>query len=458
MLSCQFPVNREHYRKLIRVAPELTHSRSLTGRKCSFFTSKITIATHMDDKNLVIEGQLSFDAIERFAQRLENRCPNQLQLPLNLKLGQFGMVAQFAQLVITWAKRSERGNLSLPLSCDDEQIAEQLRRFHKRPGGLVASTMAKSVGSLDGRDLTSDSIASARSQFEQYRRKDSPQMSLFPESDLAEPAIPSFGKSVFLPCSDSRRSGKIPQLYFSNGELRDKSQVRSVIDEVIRKLSHNEVDPKNRITPFTPSAMRDLTVVLYELFDNTDKWAITNWQGRPVRPSTRGIYFSLHDHASIRQEDTCGYRKPLSNYLSHDRLSSDSVQFLELSVFDSGPGMASRFLERPISSSDTADDELKAIEGCFAKGATSSKNIRRGFGLYNVMKSLVSLEGFLLVRTGRLFLFRDSIARGLGFKESVFWNALSDWDSMSNKPSLNPKLEGTVFTILLPIGLGGNDA
>jgi hypothetical protein len=130
---------------------------------------------------------------------------------------------------------------------------------------------------------------------------------------------------------------------------------------------------------------------------------------------------------------------------------------LEISVFDSGVGLARHWLARKrgkpvLLETLSPQDEYEACWECFQRWQTSSTLTNKGLGLHEVMTTLSQLRGFLRVRTGRLSFFRDFVARPYTRNEMLTERVFLDWTT--NSPSfecLSP-VEGVLYTILIPIG------
>ena len=132
--------------------------------------------------------------------------------------------------------------------------------------------------------------------------------------------------------------------------------------------------------------------------------------------------------------------------------------FLELSILDSGPGMAARWLGRPVDDIDP-QQQLEAVLQCFGKGRTSTTSLGRGFGLWKVLTSLKELHGFISVRTNSIHAFKQfGYTSGIGLEElpggqRVQKEQLYDWKrGLSTTPSEYPHVRGTVISFLLPMG------
>jgi len=189
---------------------------------------------------------------------------------------------------------------------------------------------------------------------------------------------------------------------------------------------------------------------LYELFRNTEEHARYNERGDRIKLSLRGIQAKLHamDHKAL--QDIVSGSKPLKAYASKLETmpnSSARAKLAEISVFDSGPGFAAKWLGKPLSEIST-DEELHAIQNCFAKHASSKSISSAGLGLPHVVEILRRRGGFLRLRTGKQSLYYDF----LNSADSVFdtFPALKFW--RPELPTHAPAV-GSLLTILIPIGL-----
>jgi hypothetical protein len=91
------------------------------------------------------------------------------------------------------------------------------------------------------------------------------------------------------------------------------------------------------------------------------------------------------------------------------------MQVLEISVFDTGPGLALRWLSQhgaALSYEDfSLEDEQAAVETCFQKHATTKASQHFGLGLPVALAGMRKLGAFMTLRTGRLSLYQDFARR-----------------------------------------------
>ena len=287
------------------------------------------------------------------------------------------------------------------------------------------------------------------------------------------PDLASTSDKAFLVCADHQPAefGLPEHLYPSQDPEVLMSQ--SGFGPLIEKLIH-VVSPVPGPTWMSSRAgLREaLTTILAETFKNTHDHARQDIDQSDIAPSVRGIFAR---YASLQQIETLVSSAkpealtPAQTYASHfvrrkvpkgmrlpDAPNVDGV--LELSVFDSGPGMAAKWLRRSVVDVPI-QEQLGAVMACFAKGQTSTQTQGRGYGLAKVLLRLRDLHGFIGVRTNQIHVYRQfGYLQGLAHRElsdgtSVPKEVLFDWKKhfAQSATELTP-VKGTVVTFLLPMG------
>lgn len=221
----------------------------------------------------------------------------------------------------------------------------------------------------------------------------------------------------------------------------------------------------------SPALREALVTIVSETFKNTHDHARHEVDGAEVAASVRGIYarfYPLEDLAAEVTAEEAGNpalkfartfvpkpQRPGALASAPPKVSG----LLEISMLDSGPGMAAKWLRRTVDGTDAAT-QYEAVLQCFQKGKTSTGGSARGFGLAKVLHSVAALKGLISVRTNGIHVFRQfgHVAAGIGWevrgdgsrspKEMLY-----DWKKgLSSQPSLMPNLRGTVVSFLLPMG------
>ena len=274
------------------------------------------------------------------------------------------------------------------------------------PSGLHLSGWGHSLPSAVA-VLMPPAASITESSLKRTRRK-------FQEQLLAKqsnwPDLASVRDSAFLLCADHKppEYGLPHQLYrhHKTDELLPWAGVHELLD-LLMKLVSPTVAPtwiEER------SALREaLATIFAETFKNTHDHARENIDGSDLETSVRAIYARYYPMQAVLKNIAS---IPAGGVTQADRyvrsFSPRTVKpgvrapdmptvngFLELSVLDSGPGMAARWLRRPVHDLDPRQ-QLEAVLQCFGKGRTTTTSPGRGFGLWKVLISLIGLRGFIV--------------------------------------------------------------
>jgi hypothetical protein len=144
--------------------------------------------------------------------------------------------------------------------------------------------------------------------------------------------------------------------------------------------------------------------------------------------------------------------------------------FLEVSIFDSGIGLAQRKHGGVIPDTMDVDAERALVIDCLTEHGTSSADDTEGIGLYHTLKLLTKRRGFMRYRGGRLSLCRDfaeqpylpekydtratRIAQRSPRADTLFRRRMAflvDWSTSQLDATAMPRVEGALFTFLLPL-------
>lgn len=215
-----------------------------------------------------------------------------------------------------------------------------------------------------------------------------------------------------------------------------------------------------------------LTTILAETFKNTHDHARHEVTGSAVATSIRAIYARHYDvreiQAMFAATDTPSPALRFANRFIPDQKQKRTGGHatpppqvggvIELSVLDSGPGMAAKWLGR--IEGVPVEEQLEATLACFAKGQTTTATTGRGFGLAKVLRALRDLHGFISVRTNELHVFRQFALHGdrahveLADGHRVPDEKLFDWQvALKRSASRRRPVKGTVVSFLLPMGV-----
>jgi hypothetical protein len=287
------------------------------------------------------------------------------------------------------------------------------------------------------------------------------------------PDLASVRNTAFLLCADHKppEYGLPRQLYSrqSPGSLISRESFGPLLDRLISAVSPAEAPTWEDSGPVLRES---LTTIIFETFKNTHDHARSEASGSEVQTSIRGIYsrfYTIHDIGSGPISQRLLTANPAERYLAsfiqRDPKPGLRVQprpavggFLEISVIDSGPGMAARWLGTHDHQIDRKR-QLEAVLSCFQKGKTTTNSDGRGFGLWKVLMSLEQLRGFISVRTNAIHAYRqfgyafDMAPVEINGGARVPKEELLDWKKgLSTVPSEYPAVKGTVVSFLIPMG------
>ncbi len=402
-----------------------------------------------------INGAQTIPRIEQQLSELQDRRPQGLLLPVNLKESWIGGQASLIQLIITWGKMNADATLVTHIKSDEEPTI-QLSKLAKRPFGFSAIWMANSIKDRALiKDLKVVANRCTESQFDlmwrgAVRREAVNQPSLFGDDDLEEYVIPGVtgsGAQVFLASVDHDR-WLLPQCYFANEKLRERDDFTA-----LARLCFQRAFKSAQHIPVPPSLFAPFGAIFHELFKNTHQHARKDIDGAFLRRSVRGMIVNRRSWSKESVNAVVHESPPLKDFtddLLKNSAANESLELLEISVFDSGIGLAAHWLKGKWNQETTIITELKACQDCMKQWATSTNLPHKGEGLFEVAQVLSQLGGFMRLRTGRLSLYRNYRANPCTQNEAESVR-LFDWNSQSIQPTKMAEVAGVLFTMFIPV-------
>jgi hypothetical protein len=405
-----------------------------------------------------VQGPQTIADVERELSEVELKRPARLLIPGKPQKWWFGGEAALIQLLITWGRSRPDATLVTHIA-EGEDPTAQLTRLVSRPFGLVAVWMARDVTDRNGTralkvaaNRTSESQIDLMWQGRRGQQEDAAQGSLWGPEEAVGTEVTSVGDRVFLASIDHHPRWRIPQCYFPTGEVRHRDDFVALADAMAKKATGASGG-----SPVTADVRGPLGGILHELFKNTHEWARTDGNGVPLLRSVRGLLAQGHNWAEQEALEVASGSPALADYLSSPgvRTPGGRWRFLELSVFDSGPGLARRWLSGHLEgaanpATPTPEEEYRACVECFVRWNSSTLAGHKGLGLHEVMRTLSRLNAFFRVRTGRLSLYRDFVAWPYAGSTGEDCS-LTDWTTRSAVLTPLAAAEGVLYTMLIPI-------
>ncbi len=388
----------------------------------------------------MIQVRKSF-TLDQFEDHLSSLAEGEsrLSLPNLIKAEAVGATASLMQLIATWGRNPDA---QLKLYAP-ELGSVSAANFASSPVGLAALNAARSVVSQNGESV---SRRAAMMLAERYVRE-------MHDGRLED--IKAANSITLLSMDNAHHLGRPVRLYSGAGET-----VRSARDlaDFLRNCFTVLMTSETRL-PAALDLAEPASGILFEAFQNTHEHARTNWKKDELPRSTRGVTVGWRYVERARLVDAAGHHRVFRKYfeaVAEDEGQGRNAQFIELSVFDGGPGLAQSWFRarepRNIRHGDvTLEEELTAVYACLQKGGTTKGNNSAGNGLYRILRLTSERGGFVRLRTGRLSLAR-SFAESTLFKPADV--EMEDAVTGSTAAQRHAWADGTVLTIMLPVRRG----
>ena len=354
-----------------------------------------------------------------------------LEIPTRGKHHVAGGEAAYVQAFASWGNSTGTATLkTYAPSADDVQV----QRLTDRLYGLAATLCARQIFALDNTDITSAVRRTALKRLDQLQAKN--------------PQAASRGPQVEIVCADHLARSH-PQVFYDidNEGVASVRRLPAFSDFVKGVLLPATVTPELQ-GGVKDGMVRALGSALHELFRNTDEHGRSDERGDARRVSIRGLHARRHAIAPADLQALTAASPPLAAYcrgLRPARNDNEHIQLIELSIFDSGPGLAASISGRPVEEIGI-EEEFEAAASCFLKNVSRKPSSSSGLGLPNMVDVLSRQKGFLRVRTGRLALYSDLSTDPVEhFGEAPVLNWWRE-DQRRSAP-----VAGTLFTLLFPL-------
>ena len=398
---------------------------------------------------ITIQGSQNIASIERYLTELEvAKNETDVRLPTSLTEERAGGKAALIQAIITWAKHTRTGRLVTRIGASRERDI-YLQNLSATEHGLVTLLMARDI--VAGND-TSLSHPGLQQAYSDYRN-----VSFAPRA---------VGTRCLFLVSNRFSRAETPNAYESIAGTLAPGKGEWFKKEVARQV--NLCISRSPAKSIPPTDCAAIGEIAYELFANAEEWGSSEFDGSTIFPNVRGIIIEVHGKARASRtdllQDVSG-SPPMEQFVKdwYER-SRVLPAFLELSIFDSGVGLAQRAVDFRLTEETDLEREYKLVLDCLRKYSSSSHRGTRGLGLYYVMSLLTKTRGFLRYRSGRLSLFRDfnthQFMPELGHDQFVERPTskfkvrnifLFDWKSQSPTLVRFPRVDGALFTMLFPL-------
>jgi|GEM_PF-2761167 len=391
-----------------------------------------------------LEASHSISDAERLLAQIHSAGPGaDLLASTDLKDHYFAGTAAYMQLLISWCRYCPEGRLRVHVQENDgeHQARAVLERFLKKDYGALALALAGGIWTRGGeRQLTDLARPLLDRRLEEM-------------DDRRKP--PWKGPKLYAMCLDESWAEAPGMLYRPRESGAPEPEVLGLenFQWLARGISERLAAGSGG---GSLASSGSLSSMLFELFRNTHSWARADAGGKPYGPSSsaRGFRVQRHDLKVADEEQIVSSLPPLKDFFSHSQLAPgvDRRHFAEVTVFDSGPGLAARWRGAPVERAGDLEAEHSDVRACLRKHFSTSIEEGKGKGLHRVLQDLTALSAFLWLRCGRLSLYRDFFATPYDPEHAADEPFLLDWTGGIGGPTAAPLTAGTFFTALIPIG------
>ena len=361
-----------------------------------------------------------------------------LRLPSKIKWGGYvGQSASIAQFVATWADKCEKPSLQLK-----EYNSEELIPLISRLYGLSSVYFSDQVW-LDqsNKNYRYDMLSKAAPRFIAMWKRDYQNVSR--------------GRSIELISVVGAKREFLPALYSDqptiedlldrerHGQLISSSlEMASLFSECIKCINV----PHHRKRLISKLKNKELIgELLYEAFRNTAEHAYLKENGEIPRKGLRCVLFNIISiektriqecsPLSFERSEAIQYFNTVSRLKREREFPRKKIDFLEISILDSGPGFAATMRQFSPDS-----DEKTLVARCFEKHQSRKIGGDSGLGLYRILSAVNELNGFIRVRTSTC--------------EASFFALRNSVDRSFLQPKIREQLAvvvGTLVTVSIPI-------
>lgn len=361
-----------------------------------------------------------------------------LAIPTSIEYRGFGIIPNLYLVLFTWM-RNKNGNVILSIRKDDDNAIKNFAcDFY---GYIVLSTLWRHC------DIINEEKESIKLQFKEYTSL----MHFNIESLSSE--LPK--ESIMIPCFDHYSNEKgLPHWFYPYDFLfcETPSNLENSIYHIFNNLTRNY---RGRLNKNLSDTFDNVVKIIWELLKNTDEHAKRDYLDKAkLLPSSRGLFMKIQRNSKsvfIESTNHLGLKKYYASAFNNEEHNF----ILEISVFDSGPGLVKRFMGDNWSIDENISNDIDAVRKCLIKGQTSvitSQGKNKGYGLDEVLRLLDIKRGFLKIRTGRVSIYRDLIETPYKITQEPNEIELIDWNkNSSSEYSEMSNTEGTLITLAYPL-------
>jgi len=247
------------------------------------------------------------------------------------------------------------------------------------------------------------------------------------------------GRTLDLICVSGSKVQYLRPLFAARGIVKEHAEMSKTMHTLAKFINQQSQEK------VPDSLLSSLGLFSTELIKNTQEHAVSDHTGKPYLAHVEGMIFGwTRLNENLFSEDFSGNAR-LKKYWDEELETTESgissLRFFEVSYFDSGPGLVSRFTGSPVKDM-SVEEERAFLLKCLKHKTTSKSQDAAGEGLPSVLSELKKVGGLIRIRSGRLSIFN-------AFSTGNTQRELFDFEDWSTTP-LAPA-EGAVVSILVPL-------
>ncbi|WPO48676.1 hypothetical protein [Pseudomonas sp. S1Bt23] len=247
------------------------------------------------------------------------------------------------------------------------------------------------------------------------------------------------GRSLDMICVAGSKVQYLKPLFSARGRVKEHVEMIPTIRMLIDFVTQQSRDKVPN------SLVNSLGLFTTELMKNTQEHAVIDHAGKPYLAHVEGMMLGWTRFSEELFADDFKGNTNLESYWKQESNTTESgltsLRAFEVSYFDSGPGLVSRFTGVPVTEMSRAQ-EREALLACLQHKATSKSEHAAGEGLPSVLRELRKIGGLMRIRSGRLSMF-NAFCRG-DSQRDLF--QFENWTASELAP-----VQGAVVSILVPL-------
>ncbi|WP_337966185.1 hypothetical protein [uncultured Flavobacterium sp.] len=357
-----------------------------------------------------------------------------ITLPNKIETYEFSLLFSLVQFFATWVRKTNSGNLYLPIT--EDEISNYLNN-NEFAYPLIVLSWEKSIFNNRGVDIKKNIKEPSKEYFKQ--------MDFF--------NLKLYNVPIYCFDFDKSNRGVAKSLYIDKYTVFPEDGLGFNLFPAYQKVgSFNSSIFRQNITKDLDS----ITAIIHELFFNTHEHAKTDEIGNYLYPNIRAIHLKFHKKKIKNFKDIYENFKGLESYFESEfNLNpQNELYLLEISIVDSGPGLVKRYAGISDLNQLNTSQEVNYIKECLYRHNTSSDisvSDTKGIGLDRVLQTL-DKKGFIRIKTGRVDIVRDVKTLNYEHHNNASDISLFDWKTNSdNNFSSYPESTGTLISIFYPL-------